>query len=146
MALNPARVFLRPDLAQVLRLVGEAGLPIDDLDEADLSHFLGLGPRNRPVGVVGLELLGATALLRSLAVDAGARGEGSGTALVEAAEGHAIREGVDRIYLLTTSADRFFERLGYVRLAREKAPPEIRRSREFSEMCPDTAVLMMKHL
>ena len=57
MALNPARVFLRPDLAQILRLVGEAGLPIDDLDEADLSHFLGLGPRNRPVAVVGLELL-----------------------------------------------------------------------------------------
>jgi amino-acid N-acetyltransferase len=146
MALNPARVFLRPDLAQVLRLVGEAGLPIDDLDEADLSHFLGLGPRNRPLGVVGLELLGATALLRSLAVDAGARGAGSGTALVEAAEGHAIREGVETVYLLTTTADRFFERLGYVRVAREKAPPEIRRSREFSELCSEAAVLMMKDL
>ena len=146
MALNPTRVFLRPDLAQVLRLVGEAGLPIDDLDEADLSHFLGLGPRNRPLGVVGLELLGATALLRSLAVDAAARGEGGGTALVEAAEGHAIREGVETLYLLTTTADRFFERLGYARVAREKAPPEIRRTREFSEMCSETAVLMMKDL
>ena len=146
MALNPARVFLRPDLAQVLRLVGEAGLPIDDLDEADLSHFLGLGPRNRPLGVVGLELLGATALLRSLAVDVAARGEGGGTALVEAAEGHAIREGVETLYLLTTTADRFFERLGYARVAREKAPPEIRRTREFSEMCSETAVLMMKDL
>jgi amino-acid N-acetyltransferase len=96
--------------------------------------------------VVGLELLGATALLRSLAVDAGARGEGSGTALVEAAEGHAIREGVETVYLLTTTAERFFERLGYVRVAREKAPPEIRRTREFSEMCSETAVLMMKDL
>lgn len=146
MALNPARVFLRPDLAQVLRLVGEAGLPIDDLDEADLSHFLGLGPRNRPVGVVGLELLGATALLRSLAVDTGARGEGSGTALVEAAEGHAMREGVEVVYLLTTSAERFFERLGYARVSRESAPPEIQRTREFSEMCPAGAALMMKYL
>ena len=146
MALNPARVFLRPDLAQVLRLVGEAGLPIDDLDEADLSHFLGLGPRNRPVGVVGLELMGATALLRSLAVDAGARGAGSGTALVEAAEGHAMREGVEAVYLLTTTAERFFERLGYVRVARDKAPPEIRRTREFGELCSDTAVLMVKDL
>jgi amino-acid N-acetyltransferase len=146
MALNPARVFLRPDLAQVLRLVGEAGLPIDDLDEADLGHFLGLGPRNRPLGVVGLELLGATALLRSLAVDSSARGAGSGTALVEAAEGHAIREGVETLYLLTTTADRFFERLGYARVAREKAPPEIRRTREFSELCSETAVLMMKDL
>jgi len=105
-----------------------------------------LGPRNRPLGVVGLELLGATALLRSLAVDAGARGAGSGTALVEAAEGHAIREGVETVYLLTTTADRFFERLGYVRVAREKAPPEIRRSREFSELCSEAAVLMMKDL
>ena len=146
MALNPARVFLRPDLAQVLRLVGEAGLPIDDLDEADLSHFLGLGPRNRPVGVVGLELLSATALLRSLAVDTSARGEGSGTALVEAAEGHAMREGVEVVYLLTTSAERFFERLGYARVSRESAPPEIQRTREFSEMCPAGAVLMMKYL
>jgi amino-acid N-acetyltransferase len=90
--------------------------------------------------------MGATALLRSLAVDAGARGAGSGTALVEAAEGHAIREGVERVYLLTTAADRFFERLGYVRVAREKAPPEIQRTREFSDMCPDTAVLMTKDL
>lgn len=146
MALNPARVFLRPDLAQVLRLVGEAGLPIEDLDEADLSHFLGLGPRNRPVGVVGLELLGATALLRSLAVDASARGAGYGTSLVEAAEGYAMREGVEAVYLLTTSAERFFERLGYARVSRESAPPEIQRTREFSEMCPAGAVLMMKHL
>ena len=146
MALNPARVFLRPDLAQVLRLVGEAGLPIEDLDEADLSHFLGLGPRNRPEGVVGLELLGATALLRSLAVDAAARGAGYGTALVEAAEGYAMREGVEAVYLLTTSAERFFERLGYARVSRESAPPEIQRTREFSEMCPAGAVLMMKYL
>jgi len=130
----------------VRRLVQSAGLPTEDLSQADLSHFFGCGAVDRPHGVVGLELLGTEALLRSLAVEDGARGTGSGGALVAAAERHALQHGVTSMYLLTTTAAGFFERLGYVRVGRETAPPAIRQTREFGELCPATATLMAKPL
>lgn len=122
-----------------------AGLPTEDLSQADLSHFFGCGAVDRPHGVVGLELLGTEALLRSLAVEAGERRAGSGGALVAAAERHALEHGVTSMYLLTTAAG-FFERLGYVRVGRETAPPAIRQTREFGDLCPATATFMAKHL
>lgn len=139
-------VFREPAPAEVRRLVESAGLPADDLGEADLTHFFGCGTRDRPHGVVGLELLGSLALLRSLAVDVVARGSGSGRALVAAAEQHARGHGVGSIYLLTTTATAFFERLGYARLDRQTVPPAIQRTREFGDLCPASAVLMVKHL
>jgi amino-acid N-acetyltransferase len=144
--MTPIPVFRQPDASEVRRLADAAGLPTADLDGADLAHFFGCGPRDRPSGVVGLELFGAAALLRSLAVDAGARGFGSGRALVAAAELHARGSGADSIYLLTTTAAGFFERLGYTPVDRETAPPEIRGTREFGELCPASATFMVKRL
>lgn len=139
-------VFRQPAAAEVRRLVESAGLPADDLEDADLAHFFGCGTRDRPHGVVGLELLGSLALLRSLAVDAVARRSGSGRALVAAAEQHARGHGVGSIYLLTTTATAFFERLGYAQLDRQSVPTAIQQTREFGEVCPASAVLMVKHL
>jgi amino-acid N-acetyltransferase len=139
-------VFRAPDLVQVQRLVAGAGLPTEDLAEADLSHFFGYGSRERPSGVVGLELTGDEALLRSLVVEAPVRGAGGGRALVAAAEAHARRSGARSVYLLTTTAAAFFERLGYVRVDRDSAPGAIRATREFSTLCPASAVLMVKRL
>lgn len=144
--MTPIPIFRQPDAAQVRRLADSAGLPTADLSAADLTHFFGCGPRDRPDGVVGLELLGAEALLRSLAVDADARGFGSGRALVAAAEQHGRDSGVDSIFLLTTTAAGFFERLGYTRVDRDAAPPSIRHTREFGELCPASATFMVKHL
>jgi hypothetical protein len=58
-------VFERPALADVRRLVESAGLCADDLAELDLSHFLGFGSSGGLSGVVGLEVFGKVALLRS---------------------------------------------------------------------------------
>jgi amino-acid N-acetyltransferase len=55
-----------------------------------------------PVGLVGLELHGRDALLRSLVVDPNSRTNGIGSQLVEHAENYARARGVDSIYLLTT--------------------------------------------
>lgn len=142
----PPPVFGRPERAQVQRLVAAAGLPTEDLGAADLAHFLGCGAPDDPDGVVGLELLGSAALLRSLVVRPGARGTGGGRALVAAAERHAEDHGVRSVYLLTTTAAEFFGRLGYAPAARDSAPPAIRETREFSALCPASATFMVKHL
>jgi amino-acid N-acetyltransferase len=88
----------------------------------------------------------SVALLRLLAVNATCRGRGCGTALVARAERFAQAQGAKDIDLLTTTAERFFERLGYARVEREAAPAAIRRTQEFSTLCSSSSTLMAKRL
>jgi amino-acid N-acetyltransferase len=96
------------------------------------------------VAAVGLEIFGRRALLRSLVVDREMRGQGLGGTLTAAAEALASRSEIESIYLLTTSAEDFFRTRGYRIIARSEAPAEIQRTTQFSELCPSTAVLMVK--
>lgn len=135
-----------PAEKDVRRLLSAATLPVDDLTPMHLEHFFGCGAPDAPQGVGGLEIHGRDALLRSLAVEEAARGRGCGKALVAALEAHAREHGVRRIFLLTTSAARFFEKLGYRAIARAVAPASIRATAEFSALCPESAVAMAKDL
>lgn len=143
MSLN---IFARPPALEVRRLLGEAQLPRADLTVGDLEHFFGCGTQDVPRGVVGVELHGDEALLRSLAVQADARGQGCAKALVARAERHARNKGARRVYLLTTGAADFFVRLGYKRVGRTGAPQAIRATSEFSALCPVNSVLMVKEV
>ena len=62
------------------------------------------------------------------------------------AERHARSRGVRELYLLTTTAERFFERLGYRRTGRENAPEAIRGTQEFSGLCPSSSAFLVKEL
>jgi amino-acid N-acetyltransferase len=124
--------------------LSECGLPVEDLTEKHLEHFYACGPRTQPDGVVGLEIYGPVALLRSLAVAERVRGHGHGKHLVATAERRAKERGVRDIYLLTTSAKDLFEALGYREVPRETAPQAIRDTTEFSSLCPATATFMQK--
>jgi amino-acid N-acetyltransferase len=143
---SEATIFRHPPEGAVRRLLAEANLPTADVTAAHLEHFFGCGLQQAPKGIVGLELYGEHALLRSLAVDPDTRGRGCARALVEGAERHARRCGVRRLYLLTTTAADFFARLGYKRVEREKAPDSIRATSEFSTLCPSSSVLMLKEV
>jgi len=140
------RVFRQPPESQVRRMLGNAQLPSADLTPGHLEHFFGCGSEQAPKGVVGLEIYGSEALLRSLVVDETSRGHGCGKALVAAAERYARDCGVRRIYLLTTTAPKFFEGLGYHALARDQAPACIRTTSEFSGLCPTSSAFMVKDL
>jgi amino-acid N-acetyltransferase len=78
----PVVFVAQPELAVVVRLLESAGLAINDLTEAHLQHFFYCGSKHAPTGLVGLEIYGANALLRSLWVAPAARSEGMGSALV----------------------------------------------------------------
>ena len=129
---------------QLSALLASCGLPFADLDQVPI--FLVEVVDGKLQGAVGLEVYQQFALLRSLAVDEALRGAGLGTALVQAAETQAAEAGVEEVFLLTTTAPRFFERLGYETTSRAGAPEVIRTTREFSALCPDTASLMFKRL
>ena len=133
-----------PSLRAAVALLAAVGLPSSDLTEPHLEHFFFAGPRDAPTGLVGLELYGSDALLRSLAVAPDARSSGIGSMLVEQAEGHAYANGVRSLYLLTTTAQRFFERRGYRAASRESCPAAIRGTSEFASLCPAGSVLLAK--
>jgi len=136
----------RPERAVAAALLAAAGLPTDDLGEVDLERFFVAQSGGGATGLVGLELYGADALLRSLVVREQARGTGLGSALVAHVEDYARANGVRSIYLLTTTAADYFARRGYRTVDRALAPERIRATREFRDLCPASAVFMHKDL
>ncbi len=74
------------------------------------------------------------------------QGRGIGIALTDAALNLAQARGVGDVFLLTTTAERFFPRFGFERITREEVPPSVRASIEFASACPESAVVMRKRL
>lgn len=141
-----ADIARKPSRTAIVALLEGANLPSADLTDGHLEHFFFLGPRTAPFGLVGLEIYGKDALLRSLVVATDFRAAGAGSALVGHAENHARTRGVQSVYLLTTTAEPFFARRGYSRIERSEAPASIRSTREYSAICPTTSALMVKQL
>ncbi|MGB7920204.1 MAG: arsenic resistance N-acetyltransferase ArsN2 [Desulfobacterales bacterium] len=139
-------IFIQPSEAGVKRLLKASQLDSSDLTPEHVRHFFGLGPEGELEGVVGLELFGAVALLRSLAVVSSRRRTGLGSKLVAHVEDYARNKGIKSLYLLTHTAESFFKHRGYQRTGRDDAPTAIRETKEFSEICPVSSAFMVKHL
>jgi len=135
-----------PSLSAATALLRAAELPTEDLTDSHLRQFFMASSPDSVVGLVGLELYGRDALLRSLVVDPNARTKGIGSQLVDYAENYARARGVGSVYLLTTTAEKFFAHRGYARAERSAAPDSIRTTREFSSICPASSAFMVKHL
>jgi amino-acid N-acetyltransferase len=136
----------RPPRAGSVALLESEGLPASDLTQERLEHFFFLGSDGAPSALVGLEIYGEAALLRSLVVSTAVRSQGVGSTLVLHAENYAAAHQVRALYLLTMTAEAFFERRGYRRIDRAEAPPAIQATHEFSKLCPSTSAFMIKRL
>ena len=127
-------------------LLSAAGLPVEDLNVTMLDAFVVATEGEVCVSVVGLEICESNALLRSLAVELQHRSRGLGARLVDAIETEAQARGVTALYLLTTTAATFFQRVGYTAHDRASVPPAIAATTEFSSLCPDTADCLWRDL
>ncbi|MRS98065.1 GNAT family N-acetyltransferase [Ralstonia pickettii] len=132
------------DFPAIRALLMAEGLPSEDVDVGQTGRFHVALLDGHLLGCVGLELYGADALLRSVAVAYGARHRGLGRNLVGIAERDATLLGAHRLFLLTTSAADYFFRLGYQRFDRNAVPALLRDSSQFSLLCPASATCMMK--
>ncbi len=139
-------IFEKPNEAEVKELLSASGLPVSDIAAQHLDHFFGSGPAGQLEGVVGLEIYGDVALLRSLAVRADRRGAGIGSRLVAHAESYAREQRVQSLFLLTMTAEAFFRSRGYARVQRDQAPAVIKATREFAGICPASSTFMVRHL
>ena len=72
----------------------------------------------------------------------GDQGTGIGAALVRAVLDRARNDEVWEVYLLTTTAERWFPRFGFTPVARTEVPEAVRASVEFREACPASATVM----
>lgn len=128
---------------QFRNALAEAGLPHADIMEQGRAFFAG-ERGGVTVGYIGLEVHGKDALLRSLVVVETERDHGFGSALVRGAIACARARGVTHLWVLTTTAVVFLQRLGFQSVERSAAPATIRGTTEFASLCPATAVCMTR--
>ncbi len=133
------------DESGVKQLLAECQLPFEDITPSHLQHFL-VARQETLTGVIGLELLGTFALLRSLAVGEPFRGQGIASQLTKQAEDYARTHEIQSLYLLTTTAESFFAKRGYETMQRDRVPTAVQETTEFQSICPATAVCMFKAL
>lgn len=130
----------------VLPLLEQCGLPTADIAPGQNQEFFGIRGVDGLTGLVGIERYGSIGLLRSLAVIPEQRSHGLGQRLVDYAEQYAASQGINRLFLLTTTAADFFTGRGYRIAARESAPAAIRATAQFAGLCPASSTFMSKQL
>src|SRR5262245_57598654 len=133
------------DYDVVAALLEREHLPLDGLRQ----HFetaIVARAGNRIVGCSAVEVYEGGALLRSVAVDAEYRRGGVGTRLTHAAIQLAARRPIPAVYLLTTTAERFFRKLDFEIVDRADVPRSVATSEEFAHACPSTAIVMRRFL
>jgi amino-acid N-acetyltransferase len=131
------------DLTAVEALLTASGLPLDGVREA-LATFVVAESGADLVGVAGLEVCCENALLRSVAVRPEWRSHGVGRALVTRVISDAESRGIHALYLLTTTADRYFPTFGFRTIVRDDVPADVRETSEFREACPASATVMCR--
>jgi amino-acid N-acetyltransferase len=133
------------DLDAVESLLSANNLPLDGVME-NFPGFVVAEDSGEIAGAIGLEKFGSVALLRSAVVSAQHRGSGVGRKLVERLLERAEEEGIEELFLLTTTAEEYFPRFGFARTTRSAVPAAVTASAEFQGACPDSAVVMTRRI
>lgn len=129
------------DAQKIATLLSSSSLPTDGVRES-LQHFLVAENETGVIGAIGLEVYGDTALLRSAVVHPALQNNGIGSQLYDALLASAKTLGIVRMFLLTTTAEKYFERKGWKKIDAEGVTGPIRASVEFKGACPTTAICM----
>ena len=133
------------DVNDLIRLLEQNQLPIAGLQD-HLETALVARQDGQLVGSAALEIYPDGALLRSVAVAHELHGRGLGHDLTDAAIDLARELHAPAMYLLTTTAERFFPKFGFERIARSEVPASVQTSIEFTSACPSSATVMRRLL
>ena len=137
------------DHAAIVVLLKKVGLPPDGI-KPHLENFLIIrhseavaGPEFL-IGLVGIEVYSESALLRSLAIHPDYQGLGLGTRLVDSIIEVAKGMSVNRLFLLTDTAEEYFKKKGFINVTRDQVPNEMKQSVEFTTLCTSSPSLMLE--
>ncbi|MEQ1691294.1 MAG: arsenic resistance N-acetyltransferase ArsN2 [Gemmatimonas sp.] len=140
--IRPATV---DDLHAAVALLRARELPTDgfaDLLRARPQHVLLAELNGNVVGSAALDVHGAHALLRSVAVARDLAALGVGTRLVADLIAMARANGIESLYLLTTTAAQWFPKFGFAVTDRASVPAALAGTVEFTSACPSSAIVM----
>ena len=133
------------DFEEVKKILESNDLPAIDCEE-HFHNFVVAEIDKTIVGIGGFENCGNTALLRSFAVVSDYRDQGVAGKIFDLVKANAKNSDITRLYLLTTTANEYFERLGFSICDRKAVPDSIRATKQFNVLCPATADVMTLEL
>jgi len=139
------KIFSQPQFADVVSLLNKCNLPTSDITPEKLVLFFGVGEPDLD-GVIGLEVHEGCGLIRSLAVDEDCRNQGIAKNLLSIIEAKAREKEIHSLFLLTTTAPSYFKKHGYSEVSRDDIPEAIKKTSEFSSVCPKSAIVMEKSI
>jgi len=125
----------------IIHLLASNNLPTSDIYQKNISLFVGLQD-NEIIATIGIEIYEKVALLRSLCVKEGFKNQHFGKKMLTHLLTVCAKEKIEMLYLLTTTAERYFLRHGFEKIARENTPFIIQQTHEFKDICPSSAVVM----
>ncbi|GGJ53619.1 arsenic resistance N-acetyltransferase ArsN2 [Deinococcus roseus] len=141
----PIQAATPADWPRIEALLSRLQLPLQGAQEY-LSHFWLQEDQQELQAVAGLELHGDFGLLRSVAVAPEHQNHRHGTALVQHLIQQARQQNLHTLFLLTTTAERYFQKFGFQRILRADLPPEVLASEELQGACPQSATVMQLQL
>ena len=131
-------------LKEVESLLLKVNLPTEGVKE-NLSNFIIAQKENKIIGCAGIEIYDKVGLLRSVAINPALQGQGIGCKIMFKIEEFALNHNINRLYLLTETAEQFFHKLGYKKISRSSTEIQIQQTLEFTTLCP-SAPVMVKQL
>lgn len=134
------------DLLNIKRLLKEEGLPFNDIDEHLDNIIIAEEDGGELVGFGALEMYGKVGLFRSLVVEKRKRNKNCGEKILKYIEEYATNNGIKELYLLTEHASKYFKKQKFEEVSRDRVPIEIKSTKQFSSLCPASAVVMRKYL
>ena len=136
----------RPDdYDAIVTLLDQYDLPASDCGE-HLDNFIVVEHDDSIVAVGGYEEAGDFGLIRSFAVDERFTGQRIAETIFTRLTSKATQSGKTHFYLLTTTASQYFTRLGFMVCDRDTVPDVIRATKQFNDLCPASATVMMRPL
>ncbi|ATB70003.1 Amino-acid acetyltransferase [Sulfurospirillum diekertiae] len=135
------RKAIENEYRAITHLLASNQLPTADIYEKNITLFVGLIDE-KIVATIGIETYGNEALLRSLCVKEGFKNQKLGEKILTYLISFCATANIQTVYLLTTTAEHYFERYGFEKIGREKTPQSIQNTREFQDICPSSAIIM----
>ena len=129
------------DTKEVQRILKENSLPFEDLESSMVLLFVSV-LNGQIIGCIGVEIKGEDGLLRSFSVADKYKNQGVGNELLNRLINYSKSENIKKLHLLTTTADKYFSKKGFVKSDRINAPESIQATTEFSALCPSSSVYM----
>jgi amino-acid N-acetyltransferase len=136
------KIAVNQELDKALMLLEKNKLPTSDIGE-NVALYTVYDHQNL-IGTIGLEAFKTEGLLRSVCLDFEVQNKGFGTQILSLFEAQIREKGIKNLYLLTTTAQRFFEKNNYKVISRNDVSESIRETAEFKGVCPASAIVMKK--